>query len=145
MKNNITKPIVAGLIAAAVMTLISFMAPLMGLPKMNAAEMLSMIMGVPLIVGWGMHFMIGTVFAFGYALIFSKVLHRISNEIFKGVVYGVIVFVFAQIAMAMMGLILPMPPVSGNMVLMMVGGVIGHIAYGISLGLALKENVSIQL
>ncbi|MBG0780957.1 MAG: hypothetical protein H0S84_01675 [Bacteroidales bacterium] len=43
------------------MTLIMMVGPMMGMPKMNPATMLSMMMGFPLIVGWIMHFMIGLI------------------------------------------------------------------------------------
>jgi uncharacterized membrane protein YagU involved in acid resistance len=140
MYNKMTKTLTAGVIATVAMTMVMFVAPLMGLPKMNAAEMLSMTMGFPIVVGWIMHFMIGIIFAFGYTFLFSKILFKISNKILNGAVYGIIVFVFAQIAMAMMGLIFAMPKMSGDMVLMMFGSIIGHAVFGITITTLTKEN-----
>lgn len=143
MNNKITKTLLAGIVATIVMTIVMFMAPLMGLPKMDAAEMLSMTMGFHIIVGWVMHFMIGVIFALSYTFIFSKLLLKISNKILNGAIFGMIVFVFAQIAMAMMGLVFTMPKMSGNMTLMMLGSIIGHLVYGIVVTgfLRSKENV----
>lgn len=140
MNNKITKTLTAGVIATVAMTIVMFMAPLMGLPKMNAAEMLSMTMGFPIVVGWILHFMIGIIFALGYTFLFSKILFKISNKILNGAVYGMIVFVFAQIAMAMMGLVFTMPKMSGDMGLMMLGSIIGHVVFGIAVTAILKSK-----
>ena len=72
MQNKITKSITAGIIGTTVMTLFMMIAPMMGMPKMSAPHMLSGMLGVPIAVGWIMHFMIGTIFAFAYALFPSK-------------------------------------------------------------------------
>ena len=41
MKSKIAQIIIAGLVATGVMTVVGLMAPVMGLPKMNPAEMLA--------------------------------------------------------------------------------------------------------
>ena len=41
MANKLGRSILAGIVATAVMTGVTFMAPMMGFPKMNPAEMLS--------------------------------------------------------------------------------------------------------
>lgn len=46
MNNKILQAIKGGIIATLVMTMVMFVAPYMGLPKMNPAAMLSMMMGV---------------------------------------------------------------------------------------------------
>lgn len=139
MNSKITKSTIAGLIATATMTIVMFMAPLMGLPKMNAAAMLSMTMGFPIIVGWLMHFMIGIVFALGYSFIIIRLLSKINNYFLKGSIFGMIVFVFAQIVMAMMSMIFPVPKMEESMALMMLGSIIGHIMYGIVISMIIKE------
>lgn len=144
MNNKLTKTLTAGVIATVAMTMVMFMAPLMGLPKMNAAAMLSMMLGVPVIVGWLMHFMIGIIFAFGYSFLFAKVLSKVSNTILKGVIYGFVVFVFAQIMMLAMGLILPMPQSNDNMGLLMLGSIIGHIVFGIGITEVLTARKSLS-
>ncbi len=46
MANKLGRSILAGIVATAVMTGVMFMAPMMGFPKMNPAEMLSGMLGV---------------------------------------------------------------------------------------------------
>jgi len=69
MKTKIQKTIVGGIAGTGIMTLIMLMAPMMGIPKMNPPEMLSGMLGLPLIIGWIMHFMIGIVFASFYVYV----------------------------------------------------------------------------
>jgi|GEM_PF-244825 len=143
MKTSISKPLVAGLIATTIMTIVMFMAPLMGLPKMNAAAMLSMMLGVPIFAGWLMHFMIGIIFAFGYSFIFARVLNKVNSTFLKGAIYGLIVFVFAQAMMFVMGLLMPIPQNNANIGLMMIGSIIGHIVFGIGVAEVVAERKSI--
>ncbi|MDD2799775.1 MAG: hypothetical protein PHV20_14390 [Bacteroidales bacterium] len=132
MKTKIIQSIVGGIIATVVMTIVMFVAPYMGMPKMNPPQMLSMIMGFPLVIGWVMHFMIGIVFAMMYAFLFIIIVKKISNNSVKGVLFGIAAFLFAQVAMMIMGAMMGgMPPMEGNMVLMMMGSLIGHIVFGV--------------
>ncbi len=136
MENKFVRSILAGVVATAVMTVFTFIAPMMGLPKMNPAEMLSGMLGVSPIVGWIMHFMIGSIFAAVYVYLFNPHVH-IHSRAGKGLLYGFIVFVFAQIMMFIMSKMMPMPASSmkNNMVLMMVGSLIGHLVFGMLVGL----------
>lgn len=129
MNTTFTKSILGGVLGTAVMTLIMFVAPMMGMPKMSPPDMLAGMMGFPIIMGWMMHFMVGIVFAFMYTLAFSKLI-KVDNLLIKGAIFGFIVFVFAQIMMAVMGAVFPMPKPEGSMVLMMMGSIIGHLIYG---------------
>ena len=139
MSNKISLSIIAGLIATAVMTLVMFIAPMMGMPKMNPPAMLSMVMGFPLVLGWMAHFMIGVIFALSYTFIFSKLLQKIESNVFKGVVFGLIAFAWAQISMKMMGLVFMMPPMPGSVVLNLMGSMLGHIVFGIVVSLVLAK------
>ena len=136
MENKLVRSILAGVVATAVMTGVTFMAPMMGFPKMNPAEMLSGMLGVSPVLGWLMHFMIGIIFAAIYVYLFNAHIH-IHSRAGKGLLYGFIVFVFAQIMMFIMNKIMPMPASSmkNNMVLMMVGSLIGHLVFGLLVGL----------
>ena len=139
MKTKISQAVIGGIVATLVMTMVMFVAPYMGLPKMNAAAMLSMMMGVPVLIGWGLHFMIGIVFALAYVFLFVPVLKKVNNRIVKGTIFGLAVFVFAQIMMAVMGAIFGgMSSPEGNMLLVLLGGIIGHIIYGIIVSLIVK-------
>jgi len=142
METKIKQSIIGGITGTAVMTMVMFVAPMMGMPKMNPAEMLSMMMGLPLTIGWIMHFMIGITFALIYAFFFIKVVKKISNNILKGAIFGLAAFIFAQIAMAMMGAMLGgMPPMEGSMMLMMIGSITGHVIFGIVVSAFVKEEV----
>lgn len=132
MKTKIQKSVLGGLVGTAVMTLIMFIAPMMGMPKMNPAEMLSGMLGVPTFLGWIMHFMIGIVFAASYVFIISELLKKVNSKVINGALFGLIVFVFAQIMMMMMkSLMGGMASPEGNMALMMIGSIMGHLVYGV--------------
>lgn len=140
MTTKIKQALIGGIIGTAVMTLVMMIAPMMGMPKMSPPEMLSMMMGFPIVVGWMMHFMIGVIFAIAYAFFFINVVKKISNNILKGAIFGMAAFVFAQIMMAIMGMMLPMPPMEGSMMLMMVGSIMGHVIFGITVALFVKKQ-----
>lgn len=139
MKNKIQKSILAGVVATAVMTAIMLIAPMMGMPKMNPAEMLSGMMGFPLAVGWFMHFMIGVIFALLYSVVFSE-FFQINNKIFSGALFGFVVFLFAQVMMFMMNMMIGgMMQPEGSMVLMMIGSIFGHIIFGIVVSIVVNK------
>ncbi len=85
---------VVGIIATAVMTGFIFMAPVMGLPKMNPSALLSGMMGMPLFIGYLLHFMIGIIFAAAYVYVFNPKVH-IHSKLAKGALFGFVVFIFA--------------------------------------------------
>jgi uncharacterized membrane protein YagU involved in acid resistance len=132
MANKLISAVSAGIVATAVMTLVGLLAPYMGLPKMNPAEMLSGMLRVSPALGWIMHFMIGIIFASTYVYWFDPTV-RINNTLWKGMVFGFTVFVFAQVVMFLVSKMVPMPsePMGGNMVLMMIGSLTGHLVYGV--------------
>lgn len=139
MNSKISKTLVSGLAATAVMSLVMYLAPMMGLPEMNAAAMLAGMMGMPLVAGWIMHFMIGVIFAGAYVYLFSPRV-KITKSALKGAVFGLVVFVFAQVVMAIMGALMGgMPKPQGSMMLMMIGSILGHVVYGMVVALLSKE------
>ena len=72
MNIDLGRAVIGGLIGTAVMTMVGlFVAPLMGLPPMNPADMLAQAMGGSLMLGWAGHLMIGVVLALGYAQVRS--------------------------------------------------------------------------
>ncbi len=128
--NKLIKTIIGGLVGTLAMTIIIMLAPLMGMPKMSPPDMLATTMSVPLIVGWMMHFVTGVMFAVIYTYLFkSKV--SINNVYLKGATFGFAVFICAQILMAIMKTMLPMPKMIGPLVLILMGNIIGHIIYGV--------------
>ncbi|QDH78538.1 hypothetical protein FKX85_05630 [Echinicola soli] len=139
MSTEIQRTILAGIIGTAIMTVVMMLAPMMGIPKMSPPEMLSGMLGMPLIIGWIMHLMIGIVFAFGYTyLFFFK--HKIKDVWLRGAVFGIIVFVFAQIMLSVMGMIFSMPKMEGSMMLIMIGNLIGHIVFGMAVAKTAGET-----
>ena len=137
MNSKISKSIVAGVIGTALMSLVMFVAPMMGIPKMSPPDMLAGMMGMPIIVGWVMHFMIGIIFAFAYTYLFAPKV-KISNLFLKGATFGFVVFIFAQIMLAIMGVMLPIPKMEGSIMLIMTGSIIGHVIYGMAVSKTVK-------
>ena len=84
-----------------------------------------------------MHFMIGIIFAFSYTYLFAPKV-KIGNLFLKGAVFGFVVFIFAQIMLAIMGAMLPMPEMEGSMILTMIGSIMGHIIYGMAVSKTVK-------
>jgi uncharacterized membrane protein YagU involved in acid resistance len=118
----------AGLIGTTAMTIIAaWVAPVMGMPPMNPAEMLAGAMGGSLVLGWIAHFMIGTVLALIYAVVAP---YLPGPAAARGALYAIAPFLVAQIVvMPMMG----MPFFSGSMTMAM-GSLIGHLIYGAVVG-----------
>ena len=141
MDNRLSKGIMAGLIGTGVMTMITMLAPMMGLPKMSPPAMLAGMLGMPLAVGWVMHFMIGVMFALAYTFLFAPAV-GITNQWVKGAIFGLAVFGFAQVMMAVMGMMRPMPPMEGAMLPMMMGSLFGHLAYGMTVAKAASPITS---
>jgi uncharacterized membrane protein YagU involved in acid resistance len=130
MNRKINKSIVGGILGTAVMSLVMYILPLLRMPKMSPPDMLATMMGVPTVAGWIMHFVIGIVFALGYTYL-CKMKDMVKNIYVKGTIYGVIVFILAQVMMGIMGAILPMPTMEDSVALVMTASIIGHIVYGI--------------
>lgn len=128
MTLDIKRVAMAGIAGTAVMTAVGlWVAPMMGIPRMNPAEMLVGAMGGMLILGWIAHFMIGVVLAGIYALVASKIP---GPPPLRGALYGIAPFLVAQImVIPMMG----MPVFSGSATMAM-GSLIGHLVYGAVVG-----------
>ena len=138
MNNRIQKTVLAGIIGTVIMTAIMMVAPMMGMPKMSPPKMLSSMLAMPIFVGWVMHFITGIAFAFIYTyLVASKI--KVNNIYLKGALFGIIAFVFAQIMMRIMGTMMPMPKMNGSMVLTAIGGLMGHIVFGIAVAKTIGE------
>jgi len=83
---------VAGIIGTTAMSAFMMLAPLMGMPEMNPPQMLSSMMGFPILVGWVMHFMIGITFSMAYVFFLIKLVNKISSKILKGVICGLYLY-----------------------------------------------------
>jgi uncharacterized BrkB/YihY/UPF0761 family membrane protein len=133
--------ITGGIVATLAMTMLMLAAPMMGMPKMNVGEMLSGMMGLPVAVGWILHFMIGVIFALIYSWVFNSKL-PIGNYMLRGIVYGALVFIFAQIMFAVMRAMGIMPSMGGDMVKSIAESLMGHLLFGFVLSFFFKDNVS---
>lgn len=141
MKTKIAQAVIGGLIGTAAMSLVMFVAPMMGMPKMNPPEMLSGVMGVPSSIGWVMHFMIGIIFTFMYVFLLLPILKKVNGKVLKGIIFGIAAFVFAQIAMAVMGAMFgEIPAPEGSMVLIAIGSVVGHLVFGVVAALFVADK-----
>lgn len=138
---HIGKAILAGFIATLVMTMIMYMAPLMGMPKMDVAAMLggmlSQTMPAPLSGAWLMGMFLHVVNgSLVFPLIFAHVIYdRVSGAPWRrGVVWGLILWFISQaMVMPMMGAGFFSSHVAQPM-MTVVGSLMGHIIYGATLG-----------
>ncbi len=140
MNSKITQSLVAGIAATVVMTIVMMIAPMMGMAEMNPPAMVSGMMGMPIAVGWIMHFMIGIVFATSYVYFFQFKL-PIGKKVLKGIVFGIIIAILAKIGMTIMGAMAGggTPESEGAMVPMIMALVLGHVIFGIVVALVAKE------
>ena len=137
MNNKLVKSIVAGIAGTIVMTVLMKVGGMMGMPKMDPPGMMAGMLGMPIAVGFVMHFMIGIIFAAIYVYLFNPKV-GISNTVVKGALFGVAAFVLAQIPMKVMGMS-PADP-DAPMALAAIGGVIGHVVFGIVVALVAKNR-----
>jgi uncharacterized membrane protein YagU involved in acid resistance len=138
MQPGITRVFAAGVLGTLVMTAVGvFVAPLVGMPPMNPADMLASQMGGVSALGWAGHLMIGIVLALIYAkLVFGRLP---GPGVLQGTLYSIAPWLMAQlIVMPMMG----MPVFSGSP-RMAVGSLVGHLMYGAVLGITVG-NVTVR-
>ena len=142
MNNQLKQAIISGIAGKVAMTIFMlWLGPLVGLPEMNTAAMLSMMIGLSVVLGWIMHFVIGIVLAAMYVFFFSKVARKISSPVVKGLVFGGVAFIIGQVGLGIMGALFGgMPPMEGSMMLMMIGSIIGHLIFGVVVVLIAKDQ-----
>jgi uncharacterized membrane protein YagU involved in acid resistance len=141
---SIKSALIAGLIATAVMTAFTYMAPLMGF-EMDIPKMLAGTMGAPIIMGWIAHFMVGEILAINFAAIFLRKTNKTSD--FKsGALFGLIPWFVAQ------AMVMPIMSVlsggsystglfSGSIMIAM-ASLVGHLIYGAILGGIYKPQLA---
>jgi uncharacterized membrane protein YagU involved in acid resistance len=128
MTRNWGKAVVAGLVGTVVMTAIGlWVAPMMGIPRMNPAEMLAGAMGGNALLGWVGHFMIGSILAVIYAAVAPALP---GPPAVRGAIYGLAPWLVAMVmVMPMMGM-----PAFGGVTAVAMGSLIGHLVYGAVVG-----------
>jgi hypothetical protein len=129
---QLQKAVIAGVAGTIVMTIMTMVAPMMGMPEMDIPQMLAGFMGFPIIIGWFAHFMIGTTFALLYAYVFVQKLP--GAPWIKGMLFGLLPWFLSQVtANPVMGAgIFAMNTPAPMMVV--VGSFLGHLAYGVVVG-----------
>lgn len=122
------KAVIGGVIGTAAMTVVgTLVAPMMGMAKMNPADMLAGQMGGNAALGWGGHFMIGIMFAVLYAFVANRLP---GPGAVRGALFSVGPWLLAQLmVMPMMG----MGVFSGSMITAG-GSLLGHLVYGAIVG-----------
>ncbi|MHB1005762.1 MAG: DUF6789 family protein [Chloroflexota bacterium] len=145
---SVWRGLIAGFAGTVAMTLLTYVAPLMGFPPMDLPMMLGTMLFAPTVAFWpglAVHFTIGLVLALGYALFFANLLP--GRPWLRGALYGFVPWLLAMVVvMPMVGLVHPlvragMMPNPGfflvgmGTVLAPIGSLLGHLVYGAVLGL----------
>lgn len=96
--NKIAKGMIAGFVATTVLSIMMMVKSKMGvMPELDVIHMLGGMMGGSLAVGWIAHFMIGIVgWGAGFAVL-NKLIPG-SNNVVKGIVFGIAAWLMMMIA-----------------------------------------------
>tara|TARA_B110000211_G_scaffold200203_1_gene231060 strand:- start:2713 stop:3177 length:465 start_codon:yes stop_codon:yes gene_type:complete len=141
--SNITKGIIAGLIATLVLTALMMMKKFMGImPELDPVHMMATMaaqkagMETNMMIGWVMHFMIGAV-AWGSAFAVLNNILPTKNQLTKGIVLGIaawFIMMLGPMVMAGNGLFgLALGPMAPVMTFML------HIVFGVVLGFSFEK------
>lgn len=134
---NVRRAVAAGFIGTVVMTALWLVEPRLGLARLAAGDILSSLLAVLTayaslgpVLGWTIHFSVGLILALLYA---SRFVGRLpGTPAMRGLLYGFMIFLIAQV------LFLPLVGAGmfsrGDMA-MVLGSLIGHLAYGGLVGL----------
>ena len=136
-----TKIVIAGVAGSLAMTVFRMLGPKFGLPPMDMGKMLGTMnpmMTLPYAMGWVMHFVIGTVLTAIYALFLMDKLP--SEGWAQGMIYSLIPWLVMSLMLApMMGMGL-----FGGTMGAAIGGLLGHLAYGATIGYILARPDSAE-
>ncbi len=138
MNLNIQKVVTAGFLGTLAMTVLMVIGPMMGMPKMDMGQMLgpmNPILQMPYAMGWVMHFILGIVLTGIYASVFLNLLP--SDGWKRGMIFSLIPFLLKEIMVSpMMGMGL----FEGGNMMMIMGGLLGHLVYGAVAGLVYGDG-----
>lgn len=134
---NVLGAIIAGLAGTAVMTMMMYIAPRMGMPKMDMPRILGTMFiskeGTATALGMVIHFMMGAIFAIIYALLWRLGLGSATWG--WGLIFGAVHGLVAAGMMPVMLRMHPRPPEMSFGAVMIVGMLMAHLAYGLVVGL----------
>lgn len=134
MQTKYLKAVVAGMIGSAVMSGVGLWgAPMMGMQKMNPADLLAMQMGGSAVAGWIAHLMIGAILAVIYLDI--AVSRLPGPPAIRGALFSIAPWLLAQVVMMP---IMGMGFFSGSFAPAM-GSLVGHLVYGAVVGAIVGE------
>jgi hypothetical protein len=91
------KTLLSGIIATELTTLFIFLFTLTGFSQIEFIGLLQAITQGPRITGWLLHFATGIFLSAFYANYFRFILQKINSSILRGIIFGLILFLFAQI------------------------------------------------
>lgn len=143
---NILGAIIAGIAGTIIMTLVLVMGPKMGMPKMDIVGMLGSMFSEKSnrTLGLILHFMMGIVFAVIYVLLWNAGIGYMS--VLWGAIFGAVHWLISGLMMGIMGKmnaavragVMENPGIymlnTGGVKAFM-GGLIGHILYGVTVAL----------
>jgi uncharacterized membrane protein YagU involved in acid resistance len=131
------RAVLAGLAGTAAMTALWWIEPRIGLAQLAFGDILSSLLAVATAylspgpaLGWAFHVLVGITFALLYAAAFAQ---RLSGSpLLRGLLFGLGIFILAQLVF--------MPLVGAGLfsrgdLPMLLGSLLGHLAYGGVLGL----------
>jgi hypothetical protein len=143
---NVLGAIFAGVIGTAVFSMVMWLSPRMGMPRMAIWELLGSMFAKDgnRAFGWIAHFMMGTIFAIIYAALWSAGLG--SANAASGALFGIVHWLAVGQAMGMVPMMhagiragtVQAPGVymvSGGGLMSFMGGLAGHVVYGVVVGL----------
>lgn len=135
---DIANAIWAGLLGTAVMTALMYVAPYMGMPRMDMLGMLGKMFtgnaSIAYPLGAVMHFAMGALFAVVYAWLWSLGLG--APVWTSGIVFGLVHGAVAAAVMPVMIRVHPRPPDMQMGPVMIAGLLMGHAVFGLVVALA---------
>lgn len=140
---NYLKVLLIGIAATGVMTAFMLLAPFIGLPRMNAGEILGSMWGGSRVIGWVEHFLAGIIFAFVYAKYLNRLL-PVENNIARGAIYGILLCILTDAVFAIISLMGNMNfAEKESMALMVCGETLACLIYGTMLGAFMTEKTDV--
>jgi uncharacterized membrane protein YagU involved in acid resistance len=134
---DVISAIIAGLVGTLVMTILMYLAPMMGIPKMDIIGMLGTMFtpneSTEKFIGAVIHFMMGAIFAIVYAFLWSIGIG--SPTWWWGLIFGAVHAVITMVAIPLMNRMHPRPPEMESDPKMTIGLLMGHMVYGLALAL----------
>jgi uncharacterized membrane protein YagU involved in acid resistance len=119
------------------MTILMYVAPAMGMPRMDIIGLLGTMFtaneGTAKIIGTILHFMMGTIFAIIYALLWNIGIGSVTW--WWGLIFGAVHAVLAMVGMPIMMRIHPRPPQMEQGIMTMIGLLMGHLVFGLVVAL----------